>query len=323
MSHFLGVAGEHDRLFHTHSLQLDDGLLGVGLGLIRDHDMPGVEAVDGHMDDGAGQLTGQPVDALALHQTAVAHADALAVHLRHDTVSGDLLHVGDPAAVHSAFAGLPQRDGNGVRGILLRQSRVFQHLIRFKARLRMDGGYGKGALRQGAGLVEHHGVRLGQRFQIVAALDQNTALGGAADAAEKAQRYGDHQRAGAGDDQEGQGPVEPVRPDGAHQKSGKGGQHRQQDRRDQEQGQRRIHHTGGIVFGKPGDKLLADGFLFAGILHQLQNFGNRGFLTGLCHRHPQQPRQVHAAADDVIAHTDASGQGFAGEGGGIQCGTAL
>ena len=87
-------------------------------------------------------------------------------------------------------------------------------------------------------------------------------------------------------------------------------QHRQQDRRDQEQSQRRIHHTGGIVFGKPGDKLLADGFLFAGILHQLQNFGNRGFLTGLCHRHPQQPRQVHAAADDVIAHTDALGAGI-------------
>ena len=227
MRYFFGIAGEHDRLFHTHSLQLDDGLLRVGLGLIRDHDMSGVEAVDGHMDDGTGQLAGQPVDALALHQAAVAHADALAVHLRHDTVSGDLLHVGDPAAVHSAFAGLPQRDGDGVRGILLRQSRVFQHLIRFKARLWMDGGYGKGAFCQGACLVKHHGVRLGQRFQIVAALDQNTALGGAADTAEKAQRYGDHQRAGAGDDQKGQRPVEPVRPDSAHQKSGKGGQHRQ------------------------------------------------------------------------------------------------
>lgn len=147
--------------------------------------MPGVEAVDGHMDDGAGQLTGQPVDALALHQTAVAHADALAVHLRHDTVSGDLLHVSDPAAVHSAFAGLPQRDGDGVRGILLRQSRVFQHLIRFQSPPPDGRRIRQRCLRQSAGFVEHHGVRLGQRFQIVAALDQNTALGGAADTAEK------------------------------------------------------------------------------------------------------------------------------------------
>ena len=198
-----------------------------------------------------------------------------------------------------------------MRGILLRQSRAFQHLICFKARLRMDGGYGKGAFRQGACLVKHHSVRLGQRFQIVAALDQNTALGGAADTAEKAQRYGDHQRAGAGDDQKGQRPVEPVRPDGARQKSGKGGQHRQQDRRDQEQSQRRIHHTGGIVFGKPGDKLLADLAFFSlefstssRILETVDS------SQGFGHRHPQQARQVHAAADDVIAHTDALGAGI-------------
>mgnify|MGYP000440768275 CR=1 FL=1 len=38
---------------------------------------------------------------------------------------------------------------------------------------------------------------------------------------------GQSKGAGAGDDQKGQRPVEPVRPDSAHQKSGKGGQHRQ------------------------------------------------------------------------------------------------
>ena len=98
----------------------------------------------------------------------------------------------------------------------------------------MDGADGEGAPGQGTGLVEHHGLRFGQQLQIVAALHQNAALAGAADAAEKAEGHGDHQRAGAGDDQEDQRPVEPVRPDGAVQKAQRGPQG-QQHRGDEEQ----------------------------------------------------------------------------------------
>ena len=323
VGHLLGVAGEHDRLFHAQGLQSGDGVLGVRLGQVGDDNMPGVEAVDGHVDDGARQFTGQPVHVLPLHQAAVAHAHGAAVHLGHDAVAGDLLHVSHPAGLHFLFAGFPLGHRNGMGGILLRQGGIFQHLVLHKARLGMDGGDGEGAAGQGTGLVEHHGVRLGQLFQIVAALHQDAALGGAADAAEKAQGHGDHQCAGAGDDQEGQGTVEPFRPGGARQEGGGYSQHRQQNGGDQEQSQGGIHHAGGVILGKAGDELLADRFFLAGIFHQLQNFGDRGFLAGLGDGDPQQARQVHAAADDIVPCMDVPGQGLAGEGGGIQGGAAL
>ena len=117
--------------------------------------------------------------------------------------------------------------------------------------------------------------------------------------------------------------MEPVIPCGTRQKRRRRGQERQHQRRDEEQRQRCIHHAGRIVFGKAGDELLADRLFFAGIFHQLQNFGDRGFLTGLCDRHPQQTRQVHAAADDLVPGMDGPGQGLAGQGGGIQRGAAL
>lgn len=91
--------------------------------------------------------------------------------------------------------------------IPLRKSRALQKLFPGKAALRVYGGDGKGTPGQRAGFVEDHGLRFGQGFEVVAALDQDTALAGPADAAEKAQRNRDHQRAGTGDDQENQGPV--------------------------------------------------------------------------------------------------------------------
>ena len=75
--------------------------------------------------------------------------------------------------------------------------------------------------------------------------------------------------------------------------------------------------------GKLGNKVFSAGLFQAGIFHHVQDLGNGGFTVQLGGAQLQQAVAVHAAADDVIAHTDASGQGFAGEGGGIQCGTAL
>lgn len=106
--------------------------------------------------------------------------------------------------------------------IPLRKSRALQKLFPGKAALRVYGGDGKGTPGQRAGFVEDHGLRFGQGFEVVAALDQDTALAGPADAAEKAQRNRDHQRAGTGDDQENQGPVEPVGPSGSQEKGGLG-----------------------------------------------------------------------------------------------------
>ena len=74
----------------------------------------------------------------------------------------------------------------------------------------VDAHHLEGALGQGAGLIKHHDAGAGQLLQIGGALDQDTAGGSTADAAEEAQRNADDQCAGAADDQEGQSAVDPV-----------------------------------------------------------------------------------------------------------------
>ena len=209
-------------------------------------------------------------------------------------------------------------------GPVLRQSGSLQNLFLGKPFRRVDGGDREHAPGKGAGFVEYHGVGFGQCLQIVATLDQNAAAAGAADTAEKAQRHGDYQGAGAGDHQEDQGPVEPITPQRTRQKAWQGGDWDQGQSccGQQEQRRRGNYHTGGVVPGKAGDEGLAGGLFLAGVFHQVQNFGHGRFLTGPGHPDPQHAGQVHAAADDGIACLHIPGGGFAGQSGGIQRGAA-
>src|SRR5699024_1298388 len=102
--------------------------------------------------------------------------------------------------------GLFQALGDGVFGIALGQGGGLQQGIPVPAVGRVDPGDLKDAPGQGAGLVKDHDFGAGQLFQIGGALHQNAAGAGPADASEKAQGNRDDQGAGAGDDQEGEGP---------------------------------------------------------------------------------------------------------------------
>ena len=119
--------------------------------------------------------------------------------------------------------------------------------------------------------------------------------------------------------------MEPAGPGAACQEAGLAGgrDDRQSDRGQQEQRRGGDHHAGGVIPGKPGDEILTGGFLFAGVLHQVQNLGDGGFLAGLGHPHPQHAGLIHAAADDVVPYCYVPGDGLAGEGGGVQSGGAL
>ena len=161
----------------------------------------------------------------------------------------------------------------------------------------------KGALGQGAGLIKHHDAGAGQLFQIGGALDEDAAGGSAADAAEEAQRDGDDQRAGAADDQEGQGAVDPVA------KAGGLAHEQQHDRRQNGQRQCAVADGGGVDAGKAGDEVLGAGLLHAGIFHQVENFGDGGFAELLGGAHLQQAGHVHAAADDLVAGAARRGAG--------------
>ena len=181
----------------------------------------------------------------------------------------------------------------------------------------MDAGHLKGALGQGAGLVEHNDAGAGQLFQIGGTLDQNAAGRCTADAAEEAQGNADDQCAGAADNKEGQGAVDPVT------KAGGLAHEQQHDGRDKGQSQCAIAHGGGVHAGKTGDEVLGAGLLHAGIFHQIENFGNGGFAEFLGGLYLQQAGHVHAAADDLIAGLHIAGQALAGQGGGVQGRSAL
>ena len=287
--------------------------------------MSGVGTVHRHVDNGPRQFAGLPSDALPLHQAAVAGGDGSAVHPGGDAVSGDLLHICDPAAAGFSAPRLAEGEGDGVAGPALRQGCVFQQGLLREAPGGVQGGDGEGALCQGAGLVEDHSLRLGQKLQIVAALYQDAAFAGSANAAEKAQGHGDHQGAGAGDDQEDQGPVEPAGPHRPRQEGGLGGgrHHRQGGGGNQKQGQGRQGDAGGVISGEAGDEVLAGGFFLPGVFHQVQNLGHGGLLAGPGDPHPQEARLVYAAADHIVPGFHVPGHGLAGEGGGVQGGGTL
>ena len=202
-------------------------------------------------------------------------------------------------------------------GPALGQRGSFHQLLLAGALCGVDAGHFKGALGQGAGLVEHNDAGAGQLFQIGGTLDQNAAGRCTADAAEEAQGNADDQCAGAADNKEGQGTVDPVA------KAGGLAHEQQHDGRDKGQSQCAIAHGGGVHAGKTGDEVLGAGLLHAGIFHQIENFGNGGFAEFLGGLYLQQAGHVHAAADDLIAGLHIAGQALAGQGGGVQGRSAL
>ena len=182
---------------------------------------------------------------------------------------------------------------------------------------RVDAGDLEGALGQGAGLIKHHDAGAGQLLQIGGALDQDAAGGSTADAAEEAQRNADDQCAGAADDQEGQGAVDPV------PKAGRLAHQQQHDGRQEGQRQRTVADSRSVYPGKAGDEVFGAGLFHAGIFHQIENFRDGGLAEFLGGPDSQQAGHVHAAADDLVSGLDVAGQALTGQGGGVQGGGAL
>ena len=259
---------------------------------------------------GSCRLLGED-DAILSHQTLVACQHGLAIHLDPQTTACQFLHLGHPVTVRGTTPGGENGAGNGVGGELLGLGGQFQQLLLTHPH-RGDFGDSKTALGQGARLIKDHRVRLGQRLQIVAALDQDALAGGSADTAEEAEGDGDDQRAGAGHHQEVQRPQYPGAPGTQpHQ----GGQHGK--------GYGAQHHGGGVIPGEFRNKVLRLGLFGSGVFHQVQNFGHGGLAEGAAHLHPQQTAEVDTAADHLVPGRHIPGHGLAGKGGGIQGGGAL
>ena len=158
------------------------------------------------------------------------------------------------------------------------------------------------ALGQRAGLIKDHGFAVCQRFNVIRTLDQDALGRCAADAPEEGQRHGDHQRAGAGHDQESQRAVDPVTPIAVqHQRRHDGQQHGS------------AHNRRGVDSGKTGNEALGARLFIAGVFHQLQNARYRRFGEGLGDADADQAGNVDTAGDDLVALGRIARQGFAGQ----------
>ena len=314
--HLLGVAGEHDGLFHARLMQRGDGRLGVGLHHVGDHDVPRILPVHRHVDDGPHAVAVVIGNTQLDHQLAVAGGHRVAVHHGGDAVAAALLDVRHTAAVDGLAVGFLQALADGMGGGALRQRRVFQQLLLVHVAV-VYRRHLEHALGQRAGLVEHHRLYLGQRLQIVGALDQDALMAGAADTGEEAQGNADHQRARAAGHQERQRTVYPLLPLAVH------AAHQPDHRRDNSQRQRAVAYHRRVNAGELGDKVLAAGLAGAGVLHQLQDLGYRGLAKGFCGPDLQHAGHVDAAADDLVALPGVPGQALAGQGAGVQGGAAL
>ena len=312
LCHRLCIAGQHDRLAHTGSLQSADGIGAVGLYHVRNQQIARVAALHGNVHDGAHALHGGHGKAKLFHQAGVTGGNALAVHLRGHAMTAQLLHVRDPGGVNGLAVGGLDAQGDGVLRPAFRQRSGFHQCGVGHTLGRVDAGDLKGALRQGAGLIEHHNTGVGKLFQIGRALDEDAAGGSAADAAEETQRDGDDQRTGAADDKEGQGAVDPVAKAG-------GLSHKQQHhRRQKRQRQCAVADSGGVHPGKAGDKVFCPGFFHAGIFHKVENFRDGGLAKFLGGAHLQQAGHVYAAADDLVPGVHVPGQALTGQGSSVQ-----
>ena len=257
------------------------------------------------MHDGSLLLTRLPLDVHLRHQLIIAGVYGMAIHGGLDAVACHFLHLADPAGIKCLVPCRLQGLGNGMIGINLRQGGHFQQSI-LADFFRMNGRDSEDALGQRAGFVKHDRIQLRQQLHIVGTLHQYALLGCTADAAEEGQRHGNHQSAGAGDDQESQGTMKPLHPVAVNQ------------RRNDRQQQRCTAHRRSIHTCKPGNEPLRLCLVFARRFHQVQNAADGGFAVAAGDTHRQQAGQVDTAANHAIPFAHVTGQGLAGQCRGIQ-----
>ena len=223
-------------------------------------------------------------------------------------MTGNFLHVGNTAVVDFLPIGFLDRERNRMVGIILCVCRQLQKLFLFHA-IGMDFTYRKRSFGQSASLIKDYNFGMSQRFQIVAALYENTNPGSTADTAKEAKRDGNDQRTRTGNNQESQGSVNP---DAKRLPSNK----RRQDC--QRKGGK--HHRRRVVTGKACNKVLGFSFFIACIFNQVKDFRYGGFPKLFCCLDSQDTSLVDAAADDLHSRFHLTRHGFACEGGCIQSG---
>ena len=263
------------------------------------------------MEDGADDLAIGRFDSGRGEHLCVANDDVLAVDGCRHAVARVVGGVANALGVDLALVG----DTHG-----LRDGMVGERLGKggdLEQRLLGIAGFGvyrhdrKRAVGERAGLVKDDGVHIGERLEVVGALDEDAQLGCAANAAKEAERDANHERARAADDQEGQAAQDPVGP-GAGDQAAAEREHRGS-----------AGDGGRVDAGKARDEVLGARLLFAGVFYELQDARDGGFAKWLGGAHVDEPRHVDAAADDIVSGFGRAGDRLTGKGGGVELGFAL
>ena len=165
-----------------------------------------------------------------------------------------------PRTVYEVLMFIGGADGMGdgvIAGCLYPGSYTDQFLFRYL--FGMDASHLEYALGQSTGLVKHHNAGTGQGFHVITALDQDALLAGSTYTAEKAERDGNNQGAGAADYQERQCADAPFFPVACDQ------------RRHQEQQYRGDTYGRSVNAGKTGNEVFRRRFPFGSVFDELQH----------------------------------------------------
>ena len=189
LCHILTVTCQHYGFLHTQCLQGSNSLFTILFHHIVDEDMSSIFSVNSHMDHGACiAITGVPLGTHSIHHFRITHTDYLLTHLGSNALARQLFHIAHLAAIGSLIGeGVAQGCTNGVSREVLHMGSHVQDM----GGLRMYGLHGKTSMRQGSRLVEHHGIHLCQKVQIVRSFHQNTLPRGTANAAKEGQGHAD------------------------------------------------------------------------------------------------------------------------------------
>ncbi|MNI60709.1 hypothetical protein D3C73_1159410 [compost metagenome] len=186
------VTGQHDRLRYAGFTERGDGAGRIVLHLVGDHDAAGIPAVFGEMDDGSGCLRLAEGNSLALHKPRVPRQHRPSFDGGPDAVARNLLVIRHGARRNIFPVSRQNRLGDRMARMALGISGEPQQLFLLRSFRRIDLRHFELPLGQRPGLVEHDGLHIVQRLQVIASLDQNAAAGSRTDAAKEAERDRDN-----------------------------------------------------------------------------------------------------------------------------------
>jgi len=297
------VAGQQEQPGDSAAAEFFDRLFCIRLQRVGDFDAAEEAVSFGDTDGGTvGADRGGHGDSGLFEQPGAADPDLRAVDAGADTASGSLLDFPDPGGVGRSLPRVSERKRNRVVRMQFGQCGEFEHPFRLHPVCREDFTHFEFPPGQRSGLVEGDRADRGERFDVTAPFEEDSAPRRPADSGEERQRHRDHQRAGAGDDQEHQRPVNPDRPLPA-----------ERQRRQRRQQQRRTENRRRVDAGEPGDEVFAFRLAVGGVLHLGQNPAHRGVGAPRGHFDFEQPGAVDCSAENRVAGNHGTRPRFPGQ----------